>query len=161
MNIYFTILLQKVSQEKKVDFSQVLGLNAYVPQISVSDINYPLIICDIDSVHPHLVGWRDARNGFDKHNMYFDLPRMGGMRRVRQVNEEGQPMDVVNYDIFLASEGGTQSQKIFSLIKHWPMNVALADEDVPQSQDVTKSQIRVIKNWPLNQGHPHFAAVLY
>ena len=56
----------------------------------------------------------------------------------------------------MASEGGTQSQKIFSVIKHWPMNVALADEDVPQSQDVTKSQIRVIKNWPLNQRTPSF-----
>jgi len=110
----------EVSKDMEVDFSKVSDINAYVPQITVPDMNYPLIICDIDNVDPGLVGWRDSRNGYDKHNMFFDLPREARMRRVRSVNEEGLPIDVANRDMFLADEEVTQSQKIFSVVKHWP-----------------------------------------
>jgi len=107
------------SEDKKCDFSDVPSIKAYVPQIIDQEMEFPLIICDIDRVHSDLVGWHSPE-GYDMHNMFFDLPRIAKMPCVRKVNEEGIPIYVVNPDVYLDCEEVPQSRKTYSVFKHWP-----------------------------------------
>ena len=100
----------------KVDFTNVPEMVAYIPQIKVFDFDFPLLACDIDGVDKSLVGWKDPKHSYDKHNLIFDVDSCS--KRKRECNEEGLE------SLTLDSSSGDVSYNanpIFSIVKHWPM----------------------------------------
>ena len=76
------------------DFSDVPGeiFEAYVPQLKVKGFNFPLIACDISSIDPKFIGWKDEDGDHSEHVLFTDLP---------------------------PEVTGNKDKPIFSIMKHW------------------------------------------
>ena len=84
-------------KDQDIDFYQVKHLQevqAYIPQIREDGFVYPLIACNIDNIDPDLIGWRDCFDGFNPHNLTYDVA------------------EIMKY---LPAE-----KEIFSIVKQWP-----------------------------------------
>ncbi|CAB9508020.1 protease [Seminavis robusta] len=65
--------------DQGIDFSSVKDreeLHGYIPQVRVPGFVFPLLACDITSVHDDLIGWKDPKNGFVPHNLVQDVERI-------------------------------------------------------------------------------------
>ncbi len=73
-----------------VGFSEVeeklgYGIFAFIPQISLPQFEYPLLLCDVSKIDQNRIGWEDTVNGMDAHNLIYDIPGLADTK------DEGEP----------------------------------------------------------------------
>lgn len=55
----------------------------YIPQANVTGNPFPILLCDVDSINPELIGWADPYSSYDRHNIIFDTPKVAQMKRTQ------------------------------------------------------------------------------
>jgi len=94
LKAYFKPVYDQPAKAIDQKFSEVAAICAYVPMKHDSDFIYPLLLCDISDIDVELIGWEDARLGYDVHNLSNDV-----------VNDESKD---------------AKEAKCFSIVRHWP-----------------------------------------
>eukprot|EP00586_Coscinodiscus_wailesii_P003443 CAMPEP_0172485718 /NCGR_PEP_ID=MMETSP1066-20121228/13867_1 /TAXON_ID=671091 /ORGANISM="Coscinodiscus wailesii, Strain CCMP2513" /LENGTH=987 /DNA_ID=CAMNT_0013251149 /DNA_START=47 /DNA_END=3010 /DNA_ORIENTATION=- len=77
-------------------FSNCRDIEAYIPEIRVSQIPFPLLACDISDIDTQFLGWEDPDRSFEFYNLLNDMER------------------------FLEDKEITGGQVNFSTVKYWP-----------------------------------------
>ena len=104
-------------------FSDAAETYAYVPQVKIGSFSYPFLICDVDKIDHGYVGWNDPYNGYDHHNMIFDVPRVAQAKAItRMAKEKIEDVTGDEIDSTLAGKG------LFSFVDVWK------EEDVNEAE---------------------------
>ena len=53
-------------------FSNVKDIEAYIPEVRVSQIPFPLLACDISDIDKKFLGWEDPERPFEFYNLLND-----------------------------------------------------------------------------------------
>jgi len=48
-------------------------IHAFIPQVRVKGVSFPMLTCDISAIDEDLLGWRDQIRGYDVHNLIHDV----------------------------------------------------------------------------------------
>lgn len=121
--------MQPAGEDQKIDFSNVVEISAYVPQIRIRFFPYPLLACDIDDIPETLIGWSDTHNDHDIHNLIYDIPYEGSKRAKRTPSPTKAPAS--------DSEHEDQGDK------------AAAANEEEATQDATADPTNDIPKWPI------------
>ena len=106
-------------------FSNIAELYAYVPQVKIGGFDYPFLLCDVDKIDDGYVGWNDPYNGYDHHNMIFDIPKVAQAKTIsRMTKERIEDTTGDEIDSTLAGKG------LFSFVDVW------TDEDRNEAEVV-------------------------
>jgi hypothetical protein len=89
----------------------------------VPGFHFPLLACDIDDIDVDLVSWRNPNSdatakpylAYDDYNLIFDVPYEGMDRSKNTERTE--------------KSTSKKSQRVFSIVKHWPPEWALKTKD--------------------------------
>ena len=104
-------------------FSNIAELYAYVPQVNIGGFDYPFLLCDVDKIDHGYVGWNDPYNGYDHHNMIFDIPKVAQAKTIsRMAKKEIEDTTGDEIDSTLAGKG------LFSFVDVWK------EEDVNEAE---------------------------
>lgn len=131
-------------QDQHIDFSSNLEIFAYVPQIKLSALPFPLLACDIDALDQGLIGWNDPSQSYDLHNMIFDVPWEGMPRKkLIQKNTRGRALIAQQSDYLGDNDerSGVQQQAekrktpMFSIVKHWPPGWRATELEIAKSME--------------------------
>ena len=106
-------------------FSNAAEIYAYVPQVKIGGFAYPFLLCDVDKIDDGYVGWNDPYNGYDHHNMIFDIPKVAQAKTIsRMTKERIEDTTGDEIDSTLAGKG------LFSFVDVW------TDEDRNEAEVV-------------------------
>eukprot|EP00592_Proboscia_alata_P008819 CAMPEP_0194364480 /NCGR_PEP_ID=MMETSP0174-20130528/12400_1 /TAXON_ID=216777 /ORGANISM="Proboscia alata, Strain PI-D3" /LENGTH=923 /DNA_ID=CAMNT_0039138535 /DNA_START=73 /DNA_END=2844 /DNA_ORIENTATION=+ len=70
---YFKASYKPQAVTAKQRFSEQSEISAYVPMKCDPSFLFPLLLCDISDIDTELIGWEDARNKYDFHNLSIDV----------------------------------------------------------------------------------------
>lgn len=74
---YFNALYREIyepsGKSQNIDFTNVEGIHAYVPQIILGRFPFPLLFCNIDDIDEKLIGWTTFGAPFSDHNLIHDI----------------------------------------------------------------------------------------
>lgn len=127
-----------MNEKSDLRFSDVLEINAYVPQQVVPGYIFPFLLCDVDEVDHTLIGWADPYSSYDSHNIIFDVPKIlkakMAQRKLDQNDafasdmvqgQESMGVEVVSMDksqsqdVFQIDDTATRETPIFSIVRSW------------------------------------------
>lgn len=94
-----------------IKFSDLKEKFAYVPQIRVPQLTFPLIACDVSDIDDGLIGWSDPLHSHTYHNIIFDIPALS-KGTIKKVGERLKRRSIL--------DPNAPPTPIFSVISHWP-----------------------------------------
>jgi len=106
-------------QDQNIDFSNLEGVEAYIPQIKDSSFPYPLLACDIDEVKQNLIGFIPDGESYDDDNLIFDVP-YEGMKRKKIIGDTLGVSMIAQHDSYEVQLNTEKERHLFSVVKHWP-----------------------------------------
>ena len=86
---------QNVSEDRRINFSDVTNISAYIPQVPSDVFSYPLFVCNMEGIGEEVIDWRDPR----RPHAFYDL--------TKDAEKILEGIDVGD-------------RVIFSQMKHWP-----------------------------------------
>lgn len=130
---WFRGIYHTSGQNQRIDFSTNLEIFAYVPQVKLKSLPFPLLACNVDNIDKALIGWNDPAHSYDVHNMIFDVPWQGMPRQKAVENEASTRGSVLGAEqeevggnqnspqaLPNALEVRTGQPPIFAVVKHYP-----------------------------------------
>ncbi|CAB9497647.1 protease [Seminavis robusta] len=108
-----------LAKSQRIDFSSNERMVAYIPQIKVESLMYPLLACDVDGIDQDMIGWSDPRHSYDRHNLIFDVPRINQRRRMT-ISITPDQIEDNNGGKKSSSANNAGERPIFSIVKHYP-----------------------------------------
>jgi hypothetical protein len=116
------------------DFSSGIGMEsfAYIPQLEVPSLGFPLLACNIDDIDVRLIGWKDPNRSdenehhrYDSRNIIFDV-----------ANEK---LHRSRFGTIEQSFDRKSDRPIFSLVKHYPPKWAVQGNSEGESNQVMEN----------------------
>ena len=111
----------------KEKFSELNDVVGYIPQVNVPGYEFPFLLCDIDSIAPDLLGWRDPTNSYDFWNLIYDIPHVSERKRQQRelITNDSHVGDTdMNRSSFeispkTAAVFAKQNARLFSIVQDW------------------------------------------
>ena len=127
------VLLDEIRNDKSssiqyIDFSNVDEIFGYIPQVTVTGVDQPMLLCDIDGlIDTNYIGFDlSSRKEYEDYNVIYDIV-YDGMKRKRgempnlvSVDNEQQLND---HDVPEENEKTSTQENVlpcFAIVKHWP-----------------------------------------
>jgi len=96
MDIFFNVYKPEGGVEG-TSFSNVKDINAYVPEITVKEIPFPLLAFDTSGIDTRFLGWEDLDRPYEYYSLFNDM------------------------EAFLKNNGiNAKGKHNFSIVKYWP-----------------------------------------
>jgi len=76
MNLFRSLyqgIYEPSGQNQNIDFTNVEGMHAYVPQITLGRFPFPLLFCKIDDIDEKLIGWTTFGEPYSDYNLIHDI----------------------------------------------------------------------------------------
>ena len=90
------------------EFSKQDSIQGYIPQIMVSGYPFPILLCDVDGVHP-FVGWKNSRDpDYDMSNVLLDVEKVS-LKIDKRRSTSNDSLEKPTED----------DDKVFSAVKFW------------------------------------------
>ena len=71
--------MQPQGKDMKISFSSIpYSISSYIPQIKVEELNFPLIVCDIDNFDDSLYDWQDPQRDYQYYCLTNDVKEVLG-----------------------------------------------------------------------------------
>lgn len=119
----FSNSYKPTGKDQNIDFSNVKGIEAYIPQILIGSYAFPLLACNIDDVDQKYIGWNDPGTSYDEYNMLFDI-KYSGLKRSEKIAGSTRHYDKIhNHKNFRDSDNADKTSKpIYSIVKQYTVN---------------------------------------
>lgn len=117
------------------DFSSGIGMEsfAYIPQLEVPSLGFPLLACNIDDIDVRLIGWKDPNRSdenehhrYDSRNIIFDV-----------ANEK---LHRSRFGTIEQSCDRKSDRPIFSVVKHYPPKWAVRGNSEGESNQTMENE---------------------